>query len=214
VSGDRIIRAVTAATVIGLAVVAAVISYRHAYAVAIAHGEVGATAILTPVTIDGLVLVAGLVMLDSARRRRRPPVLAWVALVLGVSATVAVNVLHGLENGPIGAAVAAWPAGAFVLAVELLMGMIRRVGTAEGRPVTAVATTETDDPDPKLAEAREKFGDLLEAGKLPSVRAIRRGLRVGHPRAREILSTLAESTSGPQGKAPATSKNAPSYLLS
>ena len=98
-TGDRVIAGIAAATVIGLAAVAAVISYRHAYAVAIAHGEVGATAILTPVTIDGLVLVAGLVMLDSARRRRRAPWLAWAALVLGIGATVAVNVLHGWAHG-------------------------------------------------------------------------------------------------------------------
>lgn len=127
---DAIIRVLTALTVVALGAVAAVVSYSHALEVALGHGQAGLTAHLTPLTIDGLVLVAGLVLLDAARRRIRGQALAYVALALGIGATLAVNVLYGLDHGPVGAAVAGWPAVALVLTHELLMRMIRR-----GRPV-------------------------------------------------------------------------------
>jgi hypothetical protein len=52
---DRTIRWSTAAAVIGVAVVAAVVSYEHAYALVRAHGETGWTARLIPLTVDGLI---------------------------------------------------------------------------------------------------------------------------------------------------------------
>lgn len=52
---DRIIRWSTAAAVIGVAVVAAIVSYEHAYALIRAHGETGWTAHLLPLTVDGLI---------------------------------------------------------------------------------------------------------------------------------------------------------------
>src|ERR1700678_82989 len=48
----------------------------------------------------------------------------WL-LVLGIAATPAANVAHGLGHGPIGAAVAAWPAIALVGSYELLVMVIR-----------------------------------------------------------------------------------------
>jgi hypothetical protein len=65
---DRTIRWSTAAAVIGVAVVAAVVSYEHAYALVHAHGETGWTARLIPLTVDGLIWASSMVMLDSARR--------------------------------------------------------------------------------------------------------------------------------------------------
>jgi hypothetical protein len=54
VSGpDRVIRWSTAAAVIGVAVVAAVVSYEHACALVHAHGEAGWTAILLSPAVKG-----------------------------------------------------------------------------------------------------------------------------------------------------------------
>ena len=64
-------------------------------------------------------------MLDSARRKTPIPVLARWLLGLGIAATLAANVAHGLGHGLIGAAVAAWPAVALVRSYELLMMVIR-----------------------------------------------------------------------------------------
>jgi len=120
------IRFLTAAVTILLAGVAAVVSYRHAYEVVVANGESGFTAVLVPLTIDGLIFASSMVLLDAARRRLPAPKLAYFTLGLGILATLAANVMHGWAHGPVGAIVAAWPAVALVLSYELLMGLIRR----------------------------------------------------------------------------------------
>lgn len=189
-TGDRMIRTATAATVVGIGAVAAYVSYVHAYEVATGHGEQGATARLLPLTIDGLVFVASMVMLDSARRGQAAPGLAKVALGLGIGATVAANVLHGIAHGPIGAIIAAWPAVTLVLVVELLMGMIRR-GRVAVTPAPAALAAATA-PDPVVSDARDRFAEVLSGGDVPSVRALRRELRIGHPRAVRVRAALAE----------------------
>ena len=110
---------------LGVAAVAAVASYEHAYALVRAHGEAGWTARLVPLTVDGLIYASSMVMLDSARRKTSVPALARWLLGLGIAATLAANVAHGLGHGPVGAAVAAWPAVALVGSYELLMMVIR-----------------------------------------------------------------------------------------
>jgi Protein of unknown function (DUF2637) len=123
--GDRVIRWSTAFAVLGVAAVAAVASYEHAYDLVRAHGETGWTGRLVPLTVDGLIYASSMVMLDSARRKVPVPALARWLLGLGIAATLAANVAHGLGHGPVGAAVAAWPAVALVGSYELLMMVIR-----------------------------------------------------------------------------------------
>jgi hypothetical protein len=53
------------------------------------------------------------------------PVPARWLLGLGIAATLAASVAHGLGHGPVGAAVAAWPAIALVGSYELFMTIIR-----------------------------------------------------------------------------------------
>lgn len=125
VRGDRLIQASATATVVAIGGIAGVVSYRHALEVVGEHGETGLTTYLTPLTVDGLVFTASMTLLHAARAGHKPPLLARFALGMGIAATVAVNILHGLAHGPIGALVAAWPAVTLVLVVELLMGMIR-----------------------------------------------------------------------------------------
>ncbi len=141
------IRWATALTVVGLGGVAAVVSFRHALEVVQDHGETRDTAMLYPLTIDGLVFASSMVLLDSARRGEEAPLLAKWTLGIGIGATVAVNVLHGIEHGIIGAVIAAWPALALVLTVELMMGLIRRGQQAIADPVAGTAV---------LAEAVEQ----------------------------------------------------------
>src|ERR1700735_226030 len=122
---DRVIRWSTAFAVLGVAAVAAVASYEHAYDLVRAHGESGWTARLVPLTVDGLIYASSMVMLDSARRATPVPALARWLLGVGIAATLAANVAHGLGHGLAGAAVAAWPAVALVGSYELLMMVIR-----------------------------------------------------------------------------------------
>jgi hypothetical protein len=76
---DRVVRWSTAGAALGVAAVAAVASYEHAYDLVRAHGESGWTARMVPLTVDGLIYASSMMMLDSARRKAPAPVLArWL----------------------------------------------------------------------------------------------------------------------------------------
>jgi hypothetical protein len=185
-SGDRVIRWSTALAVLGVAAVAAVASYEHAYDLVRAHGESGWTARMVPLTVDGLIYASSMVMLDSARRKAPVPALAQWLLGLGIAAKLAANVAHGLGHGLTGAAVAAWPAVALVGSYELLMLIIR------SSQVPAGGAPETEnDAEPLQEQAAELFADDLAADRVPSVRAIRAQLHVGQPRAQRLRDYLA-----------------------
>jgi hypothetical protein len=137
-------------------------------------------------TVDGLIYASSMVMLDSARRKMPVPALAQWLLGLGIAATLAANVAHGRGHGPIGAAVAAWPAVALVGSYELLMMVIR------SSQVPSASTSGTGrDADPLEEQAAELFAAQLSADRVPSVRAIRAQLRVGQPRAQRLRDYLA-----------------------
>jgi hypothetical protein len=189
VCGERrgwVIRWSTALAVLGVAAVAAVASYEHAYDLVRAHGEAGWTARLIPLMVDGLIYASSMVMLDAAHRTVPVPPLARWLLGLGIAATLAANVVHGLGHGLAGAAVAAWPAVALVGSYELLMMVIR------SSQVPADCTPDTGrGADPLEEQATELFAEQLAADRVPSVRAIRAQLHVGQPRAQRLRDYLA-----------------------
>jgi len=140
-------RVSTAVAVLGVAGIAAYVSYWHAYEVVRAHGETGITARLEPATIDGLVYSSSMVVLFAARHRLPVPGLARWLLVLGILATLAANVAHGWSHGPVGAAVAAWPAASLVGSYELLLWLIRTAANgAVVREPTADHLGSVDQP--------------------------------------------------------------------
>ena len=71
-----------------------------------AHGETGWIGRLVPLTVDGLIDASSMVLPGSARREAPVPALARWLPGLGIAATLAANVAHGLGHGPVGAAVA------------------------------------------------------------------------------------------------------------
>src|ERR1700691_1906652 len=186
---DRIIRWTTAGAVVEVAAVASVASYEHAYELVRAHGEAGWTAGSVPLTVDGLIYARSMVMLDSARRKVPVPALARWLLGLGITATLAANVAHGLGHGPVGATVAAWPAVALAGSYELLMMVIRNSQAAPG-----IASDNAGIPDPLQKKAAEVFGDQLPGDRVPSIRAIRAQLHVGQSRAQRLRDYLAAGT--------------------
>jgi hypothetical protein len=183
---DRVIRWSTALVVLGVAGIAAVVSYEHASALVRAHGESGWTGRLIPLTVDGLIYASSMVMLDSARRGRAVPVLARWLLGLGIAATLAANVAHGLGHGAVGAAVGAWPAVALVGSYELLMVVIRN---SQAVPDRVLGKAEA--ADPLQDQAAAVFADQLAADRVPSICAIRAQLHVGQPRAQRLRDYLA-----------------------
>jgi hypothetical protein len=189
VSGaERAIRWSTIAAVTAVAGVAGWVSYEHALAVVRVHGETGAVAQVYPVTVDGLIYSASMVLLDAARRGVRAPVLARWLLGCGIAATLAANVAAGLHFGPVGAIVAAWPAAALVGSYELLMLIIRSSAAGDVPGV----------PDPFAGlnghrqAAAELFAEDLTAGRVPGIRAIRSGLHIGQDKASQVQAYLSD----------------------
>src|SRR5689334_2066050 len=141
---------------------------------------------MVPLTVDGLIYASSMVMLDSARRKTPVPALARWLLGLGIAATLAANVAHGLGHGPAGAAVAAWPAVALVGSYELLMMVIW------GSQVQADGSRRGGHEADLLQEqAAELFAEQLAEDRVPSIRAIRTQLHVGQPRAQRLREYLA-----------------------
>jgi hypothetical protein len=128
-------------------------------------------------------------MLDSARRKVPVPALARWLLGMGIAATLAANVVHGLGHGPVGAIVAAWPAVALVGSYELLM-VITRSAQAPAATAPGPGASGAPGDDPLQAQAAEEFAGEVAAGRVPSVRMIRARLHVGQPRAQRVRAYL------------------------
>jgi hypothetical protein len=166
-------------------------SYEHAHDLVRAHGE-GWAARLVPLTVDGLIYASSMVMLDSARRKAPVPGLARWLLGLGIAATLAADVAHGLGHGLIGAAVAAWPAVALVGSYGLLMVIIRGAQSPEAN-VSEAESARGPEADPLQVRATGEFADQIASGAFPSIRAIRARLHIGQPRAQQVREYLAET---------------------
>jgi hypothetical protein len=189
-TGDGLARA-TAAAVLLVAAIAAVVSFVHIEHLAVTHGQTELAAYLLPVSVDGTVAAASLVMLRAARAGLGTPVLARTMLGLAVSATLAANVAYGVPYGITGALLSGWPAVAFIGCAEMAIGMIRRT-RAQMYGSTSVQPAPGTEMHPRTAvpaEARP-FAAELARGEVPSIRRIRSELHVGQPRAREIQARL------------------------
>jgi len=137
---DTCIRAAAGVTVAGLAGIAGAISYSHMQELAAAHGETGWQAHAFPLSVDGIEVVASLVLLADRRLGRRSGWLPWAALAAGTTASLAANVAAA-GAGPVGRVIAGWPAFALLVAVKLLSGMLEhrhgadRLAGTQDRPV-------------------------------------------------------------------------------
>jgi hypothetical protein len=132
VTRDRY-QVLTAAAVLLVAGIAAVISFVHIQRLAVTHGQTPLAAYLLPVSVDGTVAAASLVMLRAARAGLGTPVLARAMLGLAVAATLAANVAYGVPYGLAGAALSGWPAVAFIGCAEMAIGMVRRTRRVPGQ---------------------------------------------------------------------------------
>jgi hypothetical protein len=108
VTGDRVIRFATAA-VCAVAALAAVVSYSHIYGLGRTHGQDGTAARLLPLSVDGLILAASLVLLHEASNDRDAPRLGRLMLRLGIGATIGANIAYWAGYGLLGALISAWP---------------------------------------------------------------------------------------------------------
>jgi len=190
-TGDTAIRRLTAAAVLVVAAIAAVVSFVHIEHLAVTHGQTVLAAMLLPVSIDGTVAAASLVMLRAARAGLGTPWLARVMLGLSVVATLAANIAYGARYGLTGSLLSGWPAVAFIGSAEMAIGMVRRVRSAPApEAVPDVPAGHLNGSGLHPAEAQPFAGELAR-GEVPSIRRIRTELHVGQPKAQEIQGRLA-----------------------
>ena len=120
------VRRTTTLAVVTVAVVAAIGSYEHMRSLAETVGE-GWRAWLLPFSVDGLAVAASMTMLVRRRAGQPAGALAWLALLLGLGASLAANVAAAEPTLP-GRLVAAWPPIGLLLSYELLMQQIKVPG--------------------------------------------------------------------------------------
>ena len=194
---DRLIRITTALAVMAVAGVAAIISYQHAYELVTTHGETGLTARLLPFTVDGLIWAASMTVLDASRRNHPVPLLAKWSLAVGIVATIGANLAHGMNHGPIGALVSAWPALALVGSFELLMLLVRthqRAGSDESDAVTAnQSAPPADQTEPSTVPAVISLEQMVRTWHTEgrSQRAIARDLAMDRRKVKQIIERAA-----------------------
>lgn len=116
INWTRVARNSSAAVVAGIAGYA---SYWHQTAVALRAGERTELAHLIPLSVDGMLIVASIAMVDDRQNGRKPRLSAKVAFALGIAASVGANVAAAHPT-LLGRTVAAWPALALLLVVEIL----------------------------------------------------------------------------------------------
>ena len=153
-----------------MAVVAAVISYQHAFELVRSHGEFGLTARLLPFTVNGLIWAASMVMLDSSRRGQPVPRLAAWSLGAGIVATVGANLAHGVGHGPVGGLVSAWPALALVGSFELLMMLIRARSSSRAGDTGPVTPYQPAPPLAHEAHPELSIAPTLEQTPAPGTK--------------------------------------------
>jgi len=192
---DRVIRFATAAVVCAVAAFAAVVSYSHIYGLGRAHGQDGVAARLLPLSVDGLILAASLVLLHEARNDRDAPRLARLMLWLGIAATIGANIAYGAGYGLLGALISAWPAVAFIGAIEIAT-QVRRARAP--RAATSGPAVPKVPGDVEQA-VRAAYAASVAAGAPLSQRAMAE--RFGLSR-RKVSQLVAEVTASGNGYRP------------
>jgi hypothetical protein len=88
----RRIQRTTIVSVALLAVIAAVVSFRHMHELCLRHGEDTFAAILIPLAVDGTIVTASMSILLANRSGSRGGLLAWALLVIGSLASPGANI--------------------------------------------------------------------------------------------------------------------------
>jgi hypothetical protein len=179
--------------VCAVAAFAAVVSYSHIYGLGRVHGQDGTAARLLPLSVDGLILAASLVLLHEARNGRDAPALARFMLWLGISATIGANIAFGTGYGLLGALISAWPAVAFIGAVEIAMQQVRRARVP--RAVTATPAVPEVPGDVEQA-VRAAYAASVAAGAPLSQRAMAERFGLSRRKVSQLAAQVTASGNG------------------
>lgn len=183
----RWVRRVAVASVLLVALVAAVISYAHIYELAERHGEEWRSALL-PLSVDGMLVAATLAIVDRRRRREPAGWVPWLGLTLGIAASLAGNVAAARPD-LVSQIVAAWPPLALAVSIETMVVVLRRPA-AQVAPEQA--EDDEDDPKPGLTLVGEDpVAELIEQGA--SQRQLAEVLGVTRHQVRQMLAARNEA---------------------
>jgi hypothetical protein len=167
----RTARNTSAAVVAGIAGYA---SYWHQVAVASLAGERAEIAHIIPLSVDGMLVVASIVMVDDRQQGRRPRWSARVAFLIGTLATIGANVA-GAHPTLLGRLIAGWPALALPLVVEMLSRRGRWITEETPAPhAPAAAPTSPGMPalvvdSPEEIAYRQAAAVLRRTSKFPAL---------------------------------------------
>ena len=110
----------------GVSLIAGIASWFHALAVVEASGARAPVAYLVPALADLVILGASADLLAASRAGQDRPRLTMAALGVGVVVTLTFNLFASHPHDMPSWLVDAWPALAFILALESLSGLVRR----------------------------------------------------------------------------------------
>ncbi len=153
---DTLIHWVIIVVLFVVAAIAFVVSYSHMQELAYEHGERWRS-YLIPISADGLIIIGSMVLINRRRKRQPTSVMAWVALVLGVLASLAANA-RGANPNPTAIIIAAWAPIAFGIGFDLMLQQLRdrkaRASTPAGTATPAPATParSPEPPGPAVPE--------------------------------------------------------------
>jgi hypothetical protein len=115
-----------------VAVPAALTSFLHMQKLAQRHALPGLewTSWITPLTVDGLMVVSSIALMQALRGGtktwRDVPALPVIGLVVGLGVSLAANFGADESGDPIGRVVSMWPALAFAIVFEMVAGLARQ----------------------------------------------------------------------------------------
>jgi uncharacterized protein DUF2637 len=188
-------------------------SYSHIYDLGRKHAQAGTVARLLPLSVDGLIIAATMVMFIQADRRRaqdwRARWMPRLTLYAAIAATVAANVAYGLPSGWLSAVLSGWPGAAFVAAVELGIIVVRLAPQTGERNENPAAVPAGKAPVPASAfqaatlayEASAAAHNPLPARQLVARYGITRG-QADKIRGRGGVSVAPVPVTAPAGDAP------------
>lgn len=179
---DKILSRYTTITVMIVAIFAALVSYTHIRDLAMTNGYDAYTASILPLSVDGLIVGTSFMLVSASRAVLRASV-ARFGLWLGIVGTVLANVAYGLPHGLVGSTVSAWPAVAFIVAVEAWMQLkkntIRNTGksSAVAKPTQRPATRAKPQVRKEISKETQPVRDLGAGGSTEHQPKLKRGVK-------------------------------------
>lgn len=175
-SQSRATRRFAVAVTLFIALAAAALSYDHALIVSRRVGTEPPFAYLVPLLPDGLIVLAFAAMQDAAQARAPRPAWATLGLSLGVVVTLVLNVASGWHHGWGGRLLNALPPVALLVAIEVLVGILRRGREAVNRTLIPDGAGDGEPAEPvpvhvALARLGEEYGQRQLAAAVGVSRA-------------------------------------------